>query len=75
MNNQIIQDAQIEVDNQYLKKVIKPDREKLIAFSQFLLQGISFPEVKSKKAENILSSAKQVLNEVSMMIFESAHAL
>jgi len=64
--------AKEEVERQ---EKMKPDREKLIAFSQFLMQGISYPETKSSDATEITMNAKKQIDELAVWVFEQAHSL
>jgi len=57
------------------QEALKPDREKLEAFAQFLVDGISFPDVGSIKAKGILHYAKNALGDLSNWIYDEAQRL
>ena len=57
------------------KKALLPDKEKLEAFSQFLIEGITYPEVKSEEAGRALVQAEEKIEIISNQIFEKAQNL
>jgi len=60
-------EAAEEVERQ---KALLPDKEKLVAFSQFLSEGITYPTVDSTKAQSIIESAAYEISEISEEVFK-----
>ena len=57
------------------QKALLPDKEKLVAFSQFLIEGITYPEVISEEAGRALVQAEEKIEIISNQIFEKAQNL
>ena len=51
---------------------LKPDKSKLEAFAQFLMEGITYPTCENKSAEEIIAGAALELEKLSNLIFEKA---
>jgi len=57
------------------KKSLLPDKEKLEAFSQFLLEGITWPKIKSPKAVDAITRARETIESVAENLFDRAQKL
>lgn len=66
------EEAAAEAERQ---KALLPDKEKLVAFSQFLYQGIDLPKVESENAKEILQSANTALLCLADSIYKDAQNL
>jgi hypothetical protein len=54
---------------------LKPDKEKLAAFSQFLLEGLSYPEVYANEARKILNNACKEIEEIAVDILDKSQGM
>lgn len=57
------------------QQMLKPDKEKLIGFSQFLAEGITYPKVESSQADFIVTSAWNAINDLAASILKDAQNL
>jgi len=57
------------------QEALRPDKEKLAAFAQFLMEGMTYPNVKSAEASELIQWAYGEIAEISETIFEKSKKL
>lgn len=57
------------------QEMLRPDKEKLVAFAQFLNEGITYPNVENQKADDLLQWAHSKIIEISDTILDKSEKI
>lgn len=63
-----------EAEEKEKKLKLAPDKDKLVEFSK-LIDSISYPEVSSPEAKQVIFEAKEMLNKVSMFLLKQSEQI